>query len=80
MFRHAGNRPDRSVLHGGDAADQPAHRHYVTNAGRQRLSKTKPARESLMARTLGVLSSDEYRTLHKLLGRIEQTFDDTPDE
>jgi DNA-binding MarR family transcriptional regulator len=59
-----------------DAADQRAHRLYMTNAGRQRLAKTKPAREALMARTLGVLSSDEYRTLRKLLGRIDQTFDE----
>jgi DNA-binding MarR family transcriptional regulator len=63
-----------------DEADQRAHRLYMTNAGRQRLAKTKPAREALMARTLGGLSPDEYRTLRKLLGRIEQTFDDVSDE
>jgi DNA-binding MarR family transcriptional regulator len=63
-----------------DTADQRAHRLYMTNAGRQRLAKTKPARETLMARTLGVLSSDEYRTLRRLLGRIEQTFDDASNE
>jgi DNA-binding MarR family transcriptional regulator len=62
-----------------DASDQRAHRLYLTNAGRQRLAKTKPALEGLMARMLGVLSSDERRTLRKLLGRIEQTFDDVPD-
>ena len=59
-----------------DAADQRAHRLYLTNAGRQRLAKTKPALEALMARMLGLLSSDEQRTLRKLLGRIEQSFDD----
>jgi hypothetical protein len=32
-----------------------------------------------MAGTIGVLSPDELRTLRKLLGRIEQTFDDNPD-
>jgi DNA-binding MarR family transcriptional regulator len=62
-----------------DPADQRAHRLYLTPAGRQRLAKTKPARDALMARTLGVLSPDEHRTLRKLLGRIEQTFDDDPD-
>jgi DNA-binding MarR family transcriptional regulator len=59
-----------------DAADQRAHRLYLTNAGRQRLAKTKPARDALMARTLGFLSAEEVRTLRKLLGRIEQSFDD----
>ena len=63
-----------------DEVDQRAHRLYLTNAGRQRLAKTKPEREALMDRTLGGLSSDEYRTLRKLLGRIEQTFDDVSDE
>ena len=46
---------------------------------RQRLAKTRPARDALMAGTIGVLSPDELRTLRKLLGRIEQTFDDNPD-
>jgi hypothetical protein len=32
-----------------------------------------------MARTLGVLSAEEHRTLRKLLGRIDQAFDDVPD-
>lgn len=63
-----------------DEADQRAHRLYMTSAGRQCLAKTKPAREALMTRTLGGLSPDEYRTLRKLLGRIEQTFDDASDE
>src|ERR1700729_2912631 len=62
-----------------DAADQRANRLYMTNAGRQRLAKTKPALEALMARMLGVLSSDEQRLLRRLLGRIEQTFDDIAD-
>jgi DNA-binding MarR family transcriptional regulator len=62
-----------------DSTDQRAHRLYMTNAGRQRLAKTKPGREALMANTLGVLSQDEGRTLRKLLGRVEQTFDDIPD-
>jgi DNA-binding MarR family transcriptional regulator len=62
-----------------DTADQRAHRLYLTNAGRQRLAKTKPALEALMAQMLGVLSLDEQRTLRRLLGRIEQTFDDVPD-
>jgi DNA-binding MarR family transcriptional regulator len=62
-----------------DAADQRAHRLYLTNAGRQRLAQTKPALQALMARMLGVLSSDEQRTLRRLLGRIEQTFDDISD-
>ncbi|MDB5333577.1 MAG: transcriptional regulator [Phycisphaerales bacterium] len=63
-----------------DPADQRANRLYLTTAGRQRLAKTKPAREALMARTVGVLSPEERRTLHKLLGRIEQSFDDEPGE
>ena len=62
-----------------DAADQRAHRLYMTSTGRQRLAKTKPEREALMDRTLGGLSSDEQRTLRRLLGRIEQTFDDVSD-
>jgi DNA-binding MarR family transcriptional regulator len=63
-----------------DAADQRAHRLYLTNTGRQRLAKTMPALQALMARMLGLLSSDEQRTLRKLLGRIEQTFDDASDD
>jgi len=62
-----------------DAADQRTHRLYLTNAGRQRLAKTKPALEALMAGMLGFLSSDEQRTLRKLLGRIEQSFDEISD-
>jgi DNA-binding MarR family transcriptional regulator len=62
-----------------DPTDQRAHRLYLTNAGRQRLARTRPARDALMARTLGVLSPDERRTLRKLLGRIEQTFEDDPE-
>jgi DNA-binding MarR family transcriptional regulator len=62
-----------------DPADQRAHRLYLTNAGRQRLAKTKPARGALMERTLGTFSADEVRTLRRLLARIEQTFDDIPD-
>jgi DNA-binding MarR family transcriptional regulator len=63
-----------------DAADHRAHRLYLTNAGRHRLAKTKPALQAVMARMLGGLSSDEQRTLRRLLGRIEQTFDDTSEE
>jgi DNA-binding MarR family transcriptional regulator len=70
---------DGLVERRSDPADQRAHRLYMTNAGRQRLAKTRPARDGLMAGTLGVLSADERRTLRKLLGRIEQTFDDVPD-
>jgi MarR family transcriptional regulator, organic hydroperoxide resistance regulator len=62
-----------------DSTDQRAFRLYMTDAGRQRLAKTKPAREALMARTLGILSPDEHRMLRKLLGRIDQAFDDVPD-
>jgi DNA-binding MarR family transcriptional regulator len=62
-----------------DSTDQRAHRLYMTNAGRRRLAKTKPARDALMAGILGALSPEERRTLRKLLGRIEQTFDDIPD-
>lgn len=63
-----------------DATDQRAHSLYLTIAGRQRLAETKPALEALMARMLGVLSPDEQRTLRRLLGRIEQTFDDITEE
>ena len=63
-----------------DESDQRAHRLYMTSAGRQRLATTKPAREALMTRTLGGFSSEEYRTLRKLLARIEQTFDDASEE
>ena len=59
-----------------DSVDQRAHRLYLTNAGRQRLAKIMPSLEALMARMLGVLSSDERRTLRRLLGRIEEAFDD----
>ena len=71
---------ERLVERRTDSADQRAHRLYLTDAGRQRLAETKPALEALMARMLGVLSSDEHRTLRRLLGRIEQTFDDISDE
>jgi DNA-binding MarR family transcriptional regulator len=62
-----------------DEADQRVHRLYLTSAGRQRLAKTQPALEALMRRMLGVLSADEQRTLRRLLGRIELTFEDIPD-
>ena len=63
-----------------DVVDQRAHRLYLTNAGRQRLAKTMPALEALMAGMLGELSSDEQRTLRRLIGRIEQALDDVADE
>jgi DNA-binding MarR family transcriptional regulator len=63
-----------------DPMDQRAHRLYLTNAGRERLARTKPALEALMARMLGDLSTDEHRTLRRLLGRIEVTFDDISEE
>jgi DNA-binding MarR family transcriptional regulator len=62
-----------------DETDQRAHRLYMTTAGRQRLAKTRSARQALMTRTLGGFSPDENRTLRRLLGRIEQTFDDALD-
>ena len=62
-----------------DTADQRTNRLYMTNTGRQRLVKTKPERVAQMAKTLGGLSPDEYRTLRQLLGRIEQTFEDASD-
>jgi DNA-binding MarR family transcriptional regulator len=63
-----------------DEGDQRAHRLYLTNAGRQRLAKTMPALEGLMAGMLGELSADEQRTLRRLIGRIEQAFEDVADE
>ena len=63
-----------------DAEDQRAHRLYLTNAGRQRLARIRPALQALTARMLGFLSSDEQRTLRRLLGRIEQSFDDISDK
>jgi len=67
---------DGLVERRADPADQRAHRLYLTTAGRERLARTRPAQMALMARTLGGLSADERRTLRRLLGRIEQTFDD----
>jgi DNA-binding MarR family transcriptional regulator len=63
-----------------DAADQRANCLYLTGAGRQRLAKIKPSLEALMARMLGGLSLDERRVLRRLLGRIEESFDDLSDE
>lgn len=63
-----------------DSADQRAHRLYLTEAGRRRLADTRPARAAFYARTLGGLSPAEQRTLRQLVGRVEQTFDDFPDE
>ena len=63
-----------------DAADQRAHCLYMTTAGRLRLAKIMPELEALMARILGGFTPDDRRTLRRLLGRIEQTFDDVSDE
>ena len=63
-----------------DAADQRAHCLYLTNAGRQRLARMMPALEALMGRVLEVLSQEERRTLRRLLGRIEETFDEMSDQ
>jgi DNA-binding MarR family transcriptional regulator len=63
-----------------DVQDQRAHRLYLTNAGRQRLAAIMPALQALIARMLGVFSTEERRTLRRLLGRIEETFDDESDE
>ena len=71
-----GMEADGLVERRADPADQRAHRIYLTETGRQRLAKTKSGRMALMTRTVGVLSAEEHRMLRKLLGRIEETFDE----
>jgi DNA-binding MarR family transcriptional regulator len=60
-----------------DASDQRVHRLYLTAAGHNCVTTTRPARSAMMAATLGVLTADEYRTLRKQLDRIKQSFDDS---
>ena len=59
-----------------DPTDQRVHRLYLTDDGRKLLARTMPEHHALNGRILSALSSKEQKTLHELLSRIHQTFDD----
>jgi DNA-binding MarR family transcriptional regulator len=59
-----------------DPTDQRFHRLYLTDTGRRLLAKVMPDHHALMGKILSGLSQAEQKTLHELLSRIDQTFDD----
>lgn len=59
-----------------DPLDQRFQRLYLTKAGRQLLAAVKPEHVGLMRSMLKGLSFTEQRTLHELLCRIDDTFDE----
>ena len=59
-----------------DPTDQRFHRLYLTDAGRILLAKTMPEHRALRGKILSALSLSEQKTLHQLLLRLDQTFDD----
>ena len=59
-----------------DPTDQRYHWLYLTDGGRRLLAKVWPEHRALTSQILGGLSQAEQKTLHELLSRINQTFDD----
>ena len=59
-----------------DPTDQRFLRLYLTDAGRRVLAKVYPEHRALTAQIFGGLSQAEQKTLHELLNRVDQTFDD----
>lgn len=59
-----------------DPNDQRFHRLYLTDGGRRVIANILPDQNALVVKLLGGLSQAEQKTLHELLGRIDQAFDD----
>ena len=59
-----------------DPTDQRVHRLYLTDPGRRLLAGIMPEHHALTGQILSELSPAEQKTLHELLSRIDQTFDD----
>jgi len=59
-----------------DPTDQRYHRLYLTDGGRRILAKVYPEHRALTAKIFSGLSQAEQKTLHELLTRVDQTFDD----
>lgn len=59
-----------------DPDDQRYHRLYLTPAGREKLAAILPEHVAQKRRMIRGLSMDEQGTLHKLLCRIDETFDE----
>jgi len=59
-----------------DPTDQRSHRLYLADSGRRLLAGVMPAHHALTGRILSGLSQADQKTLHELLSRIDQTFDD----
>lgn len=62
-----------------DPDDQRFHRLYLTPGGKQKLSEFLPERVAMTGRMLKALTQDEQKTLHELLCRIDDTFDEDDD-
>jgi DNA-binding MarR family transcriptional regulator len=59
-----------------DPDDQRFHRLYLTPAGREKLRAILPERVAETSRVLRGLSPAEQRTLHELLCRVDDAFDE----
>ncbi|MHC5541987.1 MarR family winged helix-turn-helix transcriptional regulator [Singulisphaera rosea] len=62
-----------------DPDDQRFHRLYLTSAGRAKLSEILPERIAMTGRMLKALTPAEQKTLHELLCRIDDTFNEDDD-
>jgi DNA-binding MarR family transcriptional regulator len=59
-----------------DPTDQRFLRLYLTDAGRRVLAKVYPEHRALTTQIFSGLTQAEQKTLHELLNRVDQTFDD----
>jgi DNA-binding MarR family transcriptional regulator len=59
-----------------DPRDQRVHRLYLTDGSRRLLASILPDERALFRQILGALTMAEQKTLHELLLRIDQAFDD----
>jgi len=59
-----------------DPTDQRFQRLYMTDAGRKLLARVMPEHQAEIKQMLHGLSLAEQKTLHELLLRVEQTFDE----
>ena len=62
-----------------DPEDQRIHRLYLTPEGRKKLSKILPEHLAMSGRLLRGLTQAEHKTLHELLCRIDDTFNQDDD-
>jgi DNA-binding MarR family transcriptional regulator len=70
----------RLIERRSDPDDQRYHRLYLTPAGRQKLREVMPEHLAQTRRMLKNLSMAEQKTLHELLCRIDDTFDEDDDD